>query len=92
MPKKVARALPRSRRAKVWTTMARAAGNIRAPPTPWMARNVTIQASAAPPFGVSPHMPEEAANTTTPMTTILVWPTVSASRPPKAKKAASDSR
>ena len=34
-----------------------AAGNMIAPPTPWMARNTTIQASAKLPLGVSPHMP-----------------------------------
>ena len=92
MPKNSASALPRSRSAKVCTTMASAAGNMIAPPAPWMARKVTIQASARLPFGVSPHMAEAAAKTMTPSTTILRWPTVSASRPPKAKSAASDSR
>ena len=63
-----------------------------APPAPWSARKVTIQASAMLPFGVSPHIAEAAAKTITPITTIFVCPTVSASRPPKAKSAASESR
>jgi hypothetical protein len=92
MPKKVARALPRSRRGKVWTTMARAAGNMMAPPRPWTARKVTIHASARLPLGVSPHRVELTAKMTTPRTAILRWPRVSAKRPPKAKKAANESR
>ena len=51
MPKKTANALPRSCRAKVCTTMARAAGNMMAPPAPWTTRKVTIHASARLPFG-----------------------------------------
>jgi hypothetical protein len=92
MPKKVANALPRSRSGNVWTTMARAAGNMMAPPRPWTARKVTIHASARPPLGVSPHMVELAAKMMTPSTAIFRWPSVSARRPPKAKNAASDSR
>ena len=46
MPKNSASALPRSRSAKVCTTMASAAGNMMAPPAPWTTRKVTIQASA----------------------------------------------
>ncbi len=72
--------------------MASAAGNMIAPPTPWITRNVTIQASAKLPSGVSPHIPEAAAKMITPSVTIFLWPTVSASRPPKANSAASDSR
>ncbi len=71
MPKKAARALPRSRRAKVCTTMASAAGNMMAPPAPWTTRNVTIQASARQPLGVSPHIVEARAKTMTPRTTIF---------------------
>ena len=82
IPKNMARALPRSRRGKVWTTMARAAGKSRAPPKPWTARNVTIHASARLPFGVSPHRVEARAKITTPATATLRCPTVSASRPP----------
>ena len=92
MPKKAARALPRSRRGKVWTTMARAAGNMMAPPAPWTTRKVTIHASARLPLGVRPHMADAPAKTMTPRITIFRWPTVSASRPPKANRAASDSR
>ena len=38
--------LPRSRSGNVCTTIASAAGNMIAPPTPWTTRNVTIHASA----------------------------------------------
>ena len=92
MPKNAASALPRSRSGKVCTTMARAAGNMIAPPAPWMTRNVTIQASARLPLGVSPHIVEAPAKTITPMVTIFRWPTVSASRPPNANSAARASR
>ena len=51
--------------------MARAAGNMMAPPNPWTARKVTIQASAKLPFGVRPHMAEAPAKTTTPMVAIF---------------------
>ena len=72
--------------------MASAAGNMIAPPAPWTTRKVTIQASATLPVGVSPHMADAPAKMITPSTTILRWPTVSASRPPKANRAARDSR
>ena len=75
MPKKAARALPRSWRGKVCTTMASAAGNMMAPPAPWTTRKVTIHASARLPLGVSPHMVEARAKTMTPSTTIFLWPT-----------------
>ncbi len=92
MPKKSASALPRSCSGNVCTTIASAAGNMIAPPTPWITRNVTIQASARLPVGVSPHIADAAAKTITPSVTIRLWPTVSASRPPNANSAASDSR
>ena len=92
MPKNNASALPRSRSANVCTTIASAAGNMIAPPTPWTARNVTIHASARLPFGVSPHSAEAPAKMMTPSVTIRRCPTVSASRPPNAKSAASVSR
>jgi hypothetical protein len=92
MPKNSASARPRSRSANVCTTMASAAGNMIAPPRPWTARKITIHASARLPFGVSPHSADAPANTMTPSVTIVRWPTVSASRPPKAKNAASVSR
>ena len=92
MPKNSASARPRSRSANVCTTIASAAGNMIAPPAPCTTRNVTIHASARLPFGVSPHIADAPAKMTTPSVTILRWPTVSASRPPKAKSAASDSR
>ncbi len=92
MPKKIASARPRSRSANVCTTIASAAGNMIAPPAPWTTRKVTIHASAMLPLGVSPHIAEAAAKTTTPSVTILRCPTVSARRPPNANSAASDSR
>jgi hypothetical protein len=92
MPKNSASARPRERRSNVWTTMASAAGNMIAPPAPCRTRNATIHASAAPPRGVSPHSAEDAAKMITPSTHILRCPTVSASRPPNANRAASDSR
>ncbi len=91
-PKKIARALPRSRSGNVCTTIARAAGNMIAPPTPWMARKMTIQVCAMLPVGVSPHMADAPANTITPSVTMRLWPAVSASRPPNAKNAANVSR
>ncbi len=92
IPKKIASARPRSRSSNVCTTMASAAGNMIAPPAPWTMRNVTIHASATLPFGVSPHIADAAAKIITPSVTILRWPTVSARRPPNAKRAASESR
>ena len=92
MPKKIASALPRSRSSNVCTTIARAAGNMIAPPAPWITRNATIHPSARLPFGVRPHSAEEPAKTTTPSVTIVRWPTVSARRPPNANSAASESR
>ena len=70
----MANALPRSRMSNVWTTMASAAGNIRAPPAPWTARKVTIHASARLPLGVRPHNADAPAKTITPITTIFVCP------------------
>ncbi len=92
MPKKIASARPRSRSAKVCTTIASAAGNMIAPPAPCRTRNVTIHASATLPVGVSPHIADAAAKRITPSVTILRWPTVSARRPPNANSAANDSR
>ena len=92
MPKNAARALPRSRSGKVCTTMARAAGNIIAPPAPWMTRKTMIHASARLPFGVSPQSVDAPANMITPIVTILRGPIVSASLPPRANSAARASR
>ncbi len=72
--------------------MASAAGYMRAPPKPWITRHVTIHASAKEPVGVRPQATDESANTTMPMTTILRWPIMSASLPPKANIDASASR
>ncbi len=63
-----------------------------AAPAPWITLKVTIQASPTAPVGVAPQSAEAAAKTTTPITTILRWPAMSASRPPKAKRAESESR
>ncbi|HWG14747.1 MAG TPA: hypothetical protein VG268_15870 [Streptosporangiaceae bacterium] len=92
MPKNSASALPRSRSGNVCTTMASAAGNMIAPPAPWTTRKATIHASARLPLGVSPHSAGAAAKMITPSVTIFRWPSVSASRPPNANSAASDSR
>ena len=92
IPKNSASARPRSYKGKVCTTMPNAAGNMMAPPAPWMARKVTIQGSAMLPTGVRPHIADAPAKTMTPITTILRWPTVSASRPPNAKSAARANR
>ena len=88
IPKKRASAFPRSRNGNVLTTMASAAGNMRAPPTPWTTRNVTIQASAMEPVGVKPQRVDATTKTITPITHIRVWPKMSESRPPRAKNAA----
>ena len=53
MPKNKASARPRERRSKVTTTIAIAAGNMIAPPSPCTARNATSHASAALPRGVT---------------------------------------
>ncbi len=92
MPKNAASARPRSRSGNVCTTMASAAGNMMAPPTPWITRKNTIHASARLPLGVSPPSTDAPAKTITPIVTIFRCPTVSASRPPKASSAASDGR
>ncbi len=92
IPKKIASARPRSRSANVCTTIASAAGNMIAPPAPCKTRKATILASARSPLGVRPHSAEAPANTITPSVTILRCPTVSASRPPNANRAASESR
>ena len=93
IPKKSASARPRWWRGKVCTTMARAAGNMMAPPSALDdPEGDDPGLGHAPRSGVSPHTAEDPAKTTTPSITILRCPSVSASRPPKAKSAASDSR
>ena len=84
----MASARPRSPIGKVATTTASAAGIMNAAVSPCRARNVTIQASAALPLGVSPHSVEVAANPMMPMSTMRLAPTTSANRPPRAKPAA----
>ena len=51
-----------------------------------------IQASPVAPSGVAPQRAEAVAKTITPITTILRCPAMSASRPPKANRAESESR
>ena len=51
-----------------------------------------IQASPSAPVGVAPQSAEATAKTMTPSTTIRRWPAMSASRPPNANSAESDSR
>ena len=92
MPKKMASALPRSRKGKVRTTMASAAGNMSAPPAPCTTRKVTIHASAIPPLGVRPHMTDAPVKTITPRTHMRRWPKMSDNRPPRAKRAAKERR
>jgi hypothetical protein len=91
-PKKIASARPRSRSGKVARTIASAAGNISAAPAPWMTRKVMIHGSAAPVVGVAPQSAEAVAKMRTPITTMRRWPAMSASHPPKAKRAESESR
>ena len=92
IPKKMAIALPRSRSGNDATTMPTAAGNISAANAPWMTRKVMIHVSATAPLGVAPHRPDATANPITPMTTIRRRPSTSASLPPNANSADSDSR
>ena len=92
MPKKIARARPRSRSGKAAITIASAAGNMIAAPAPWITRKVIIQASASAPVGVAPQRAEAVAKTTTPIVTMRRWPAMSARRPPKANRAESESR
>ena len=61
-------------------------------PTPCTTRQATIQASAADPAGVRPHIVEATTKMMTPITHILVCPTMSESRPPSAKSAANAMR
>ena len=51
-----------------------------------------IHGSAALPSGVAPQSAEAVAKTMTPIVTMRRWPATSASLPPKAKSAASESR
>ena len=92
MPKKIAIARPRSPTGKASRTFASDAGNMIAAPGPWMVRKTISQASAAEPVGVAPQRAVETAKTTMPMTTMRRCPAMSASRPPKAKSAESESR
>ena len=91
-PKKVAIALPRSRMSNAATTIASAAGNISAANPPWTIRKKIIQASPRSPVGVAPQSADAVAKPITPTMTIVLWPTMSASRPPKANSADSESR
>ena len=64
MPKKTARAFPRSATGKAATTIASAAGNMNAAPTPWMTRKAIIHGSAtSASVGVAPHSADAPANT-----------------------------
>ena len=51
-----------------------------------------IQVCPAEPVGVAPHSAENSMKQNTPMISVLRWPTTSATRPPSANSAASDSR
>ena len=66
-----------------------AAGIIAAADRPCTTRKKTIQVCAKDPWGVAPHRADEPANPMMPISTIFLDPTTSASRPPKAKPAAS---
>ena len=92
MPKKIAIALPRSLNGKAEMTIASAAGNISAAPAPWTMRKKIIQASARSPVGVAPQSADAVANVTVPISTMRRCPAMSASRPPNANSADSDSR
>ena len=92
MPKNVAMALPRSFSGNACTTMASAAGNSKAANAPCTTRKKMIQASPALPVGVAPHSADAVANPITPISTIFRCPAMSASRPPNANRADSESR
>ena len=92
MPKNSARARPRERRSKVTTTMAMAAGNMIAPPTPCTARNATSHASAADAARRGAAQRRRAREDDHPEHHHRRCPRVSARRPPKANRAASVSR
>ena len=63
-----------------------------AAPAPWITRKTMIQASAAEPVGVAPHIAEAPAKITIPSSTMLRCPAMSAIRPPNANSADSESR
>jgi hypothetical protein len=63
-----------------------------AAPAPWMTRKTINQVSSSEPVGVAPQRPEAVAKMITPRTTMRRWPAMSARRPPKAKRAESESR
>ena len=88
IPKKIARARPRSCTGKADTTIASAAGTMIAAATPCAARKATSQVWAIPEVGVAPHNAEEAANPMIPIVTIRRQPRTSASLPPSANVAA----
>ena len=92
MPKNTASALPRSRSGNAATTIASAAGKSRAANAPWTTRKKIIHASPMSPVGVAPHSAEAIAKPTTPIVTIRRCPSTSASLPPSANSAESDSR
>ena len=84
--------MPRSDTSKADTTIASAAGNMSAAKAPWTTRKKIIQASPRSPVGVAPQSADATAKPVTPTMTIVLWPAMSASRPPKANSADSDSR
>ncbi len=51
-----------------------------------------IHGSASEPVGVAPQSADAIVNTAMPSRTMLLWPAMSAIRPPKANSADSDSR
>ena len=63
-----------------------------AAPAPWITRKMTIHVSASDPVGVAPQSAEAVVNTPIPTSTMVLWPTMSASRPPSANSAESESR
>ena len=92
IPKNVAIALPRSLTSKAETTIASAAGNMSAAKAPCTTRKKIIQASPMSPVGVAPQSADATAKPITPTITIVLWPAMSARRPPKANSADRDSR
>jgi hypothetical protein len=92
IPKKIAIARPRSRIGNEATTIPTAAGSMRAAVAPCTTRKKMIQAVATEPWGVKPQSAEASAKPTTPTITILRRPSTSSSLPPRANRAASDSR
>ena len=63
-----------------------------AAPAPWTTRQKIIHGSAIEPSGVAPQSAEAPAKIPIPISTMRLWPAMSAIRPPNANSAASATR